>query len=283
MRIHLNILLLLFIAFEIQAQNVSRYAGSAGISGSADGNALSAAKFNSPHGICVDKTGNVFIADRYNNKIRKITPAGVVSTFAGSGAAGANDGTGTTATFNEPWAIACDTNNNLYVADTKSYKIRKITSAGVVTTLAGTGTFGTTNGAANVAQFGFPAGIAVSKDGSIIYVADRMTHVIRKIQAGMVSTFAGTIYISGSTDGTGTAAKFDHPYSLCLDNSDNVIVADEWNNKIRKISPLQSVTTIAGTGIARSKDGNAISTASFSAPWAVVVDSIGNIYVGDGN
>src|SRR6185436_10327348 len=190
---------------------------------------------------------------------------------------------GTTATFNEPWAIACDTNNNLYVADTKSYKIRKITSAGVVTTLAGTGTFGTTNGAANVAQFGFPAGIAVSKDGSIMYVADRMTHVIRKIQAGMVSTFAGTIYISGSTDGTGTAAKFDHPYSICLDNSDNVIVADEWNNKIRKISPLQSVTTVAGTGAAGSTNGNAISTASFNAHWAVVVDSIGNIYVGDGN
>jgi gliding motility-associated-like protein len=281
MRRFLNILIAFFSFINVQAQTVSRYAGLPGSSGATDGS-ITVAKFNSPHGICVDKAGNLFVADRYNNKIRKITPAGVVSTFAGSGAAGANDGNGTAATFNEPWAIACDTNNILYVADTKSYKIRKITTGGNVTTVAGTGTFGTTNGAVNVAQFGFPAGIAVSKDGSIIYVADRMTHVIRKIQGGLVNTIAGTIYISGSTDGTGTNAKFDHPYSICLDNAGNVIVADEWNNKIRKITPLQVVTTIAGTGIAGSTDGTG-SIATFDAPWAVVVDTIGNIYVGDGN
>ena len=247
-----NILFIVFIILNAHAQTVSRYAGTAGISGSTDGPALSA-KFNSPHGICVDKSGNVFVADRYNNKIRKITLTGVVSTLAGSGVNGSNDGTGATATFNEPWAITCDTNGNLYVADTKSYKIRKIVSAtGVVTTIAGTGVSGTTNGAVNVAQFSYPTGIAVTKDGSIIYVAERMAQVIRKIQSGMVSTFAGTVYISGNTDGTGTAAKFDHPYSLCLDNSSNVIVADEWNNKIRKITPLQVVSTLAGTGTAGS-------------------------------
>jgi gliding motility-associated-like protein len=279
----ISILFIFYITVNVHAQTVSRYAGTAGVTGSTDGAVLSA-KFNSPHGICVDKTGNVFVADRYNNKIRKITLAGVVSTLAGSGAAGANDGTGTAATFNEPWAIASDTNGNLYVADTKSYKIRKIVSAtGVVTTVAGTGSFGTTNGAANVAQFGYPTGIAVTKDGNIIYVADHMTHTIRKIQGGLVSTFAGTVYISGFTDGLGTAAKFDHPYSICLDNSGNILVADEWNNKIRKITPLQLVSTVAGTGIAGSTDGNALTTATFNAPWAVVVDSVGNIYVGDGN
>ncbi|HKR07100.1 MAG TPA: gliding motility-associated C-terminal domain-containing protein [Bacteroidia bacterium] len=275
-----NILFLSFIAINVSAQTVSRYAGVAASSGSVDGSALSA-KFNSPHGICADKTGNVFVADRYNNKIRKITLLGVVTTFAGSGAVGANDGTGTAATFNEPWAIACDTNNNLYVADTKSYKIRKITSAGVVTTVAGTGSFGTTNGAVNVAQFGFPAGIAVSKDGSIIYVADRMTHIIRKIQGGQVSTIAGTAYLSGSTDGTGSLARFDHPYNICLDNSGNVIVADSWNFKIRKVTPTGAVTTVAGSGVQGSANGPALS-ATFDSTWAVVVDSTGNIYVGDG-
>lgn len=271
----------LFFTFCANAQDVTTFAGVAGASGFLDGNAASA-KFNSPHGICVDKQGTVYVADRYNNRIRKITTLGVVNTFAGSGANGSADGTGVAATFDEPWAIACDTLGNMYVADTKSYKIRKITSAGVVTTVAGTGTFGTTNGAGNIAQFGFPSGIAVTRDGSIIYVADRMTQVIRKIQGGMVSTLAGTVYISGNADGQGTAATFDHPYSICLDNSNNLIVADEWNNKIRKVTAGGLVTTVAGNGTAGTTNG-AATVASFNAPWGVVVDTLNNIYVGDGN
>lgn len=276
------LLILFFIATRLPAQEVTTYAGLAGLSGSTDGD-TTLAKFNSPHGICVDKQGIVYIADRYNNKIRKITPARITSTLAGSGAAGSNDGTGAAATFNQPSAIACDTSGNLYVADKMSYKIRKIVAAtGVVTTVAGTGVFGTTNGPVGVAQFGVPVGIAVSDDGSIIYVADYQTHVIRKIQGGMVSTLAGTIFITGTTNGLGTAAKFNHPYSICLDNSGNIIVADEWNNMVRKVTPAGMVSTVAGTGIAGSTNGTT-TTATFDAPWGVEVDTAGNIYVGDGN
>ncbi|MFI5219101.1 MAG: gliding motility-associated C-terminal domain-containing protein [Bacteroidia bacterium] len=262
------------------AQDVSTFAGTAGVSGSTEG---SPGKFNAPSGVCVDASGTVYIADRYNNKIRKITVAGVVSTLAGSGIAGGTDGTGALATFNEPLSIACDNLGNLYVTDYANNKIRKVVIAtGVVTTFAGTGAFGTTNGAANVASFGSPTGIAVTNDGSIVYVSDYTTHTIRKIQGGMVTTFAGTAFSFGSTNGIGAAARFFNPRGLCLDNSSNVIVADEGNNMIRKITPAAVVTTIAGTGVPGSGNGN-VSTASFNSPFGVEVDASGNIYVGDGD
>src|SRR4030095_14765663 len=213
------------------AQTVSTVAGIAGVVGSANGPAASST-FNNPHGVACDPQGNIYVANRYGHTIRKITPSGIVSVFAGSGSIGAADGQGAAASFNEPWAVACDTLGNVYVADTKNYKIRKITSAGVVSTVAGTGTFGVTNGPVGVAQFGFPSGIAVNKTGTIIYVADRMTHTIRKISGGTVTTIAGIVYSPGDVDGAGNVAMFDHPYGLAMDLTGNVLVADEYNNKI---------------------------------------------------
>ena len=263
------------------AQTVSNVAGIAGVVGSANGPAASAT-FNNPHGVARDQQGNIYVANRYGHTIRKITPAGVVSDFAGSGSPGANDGTGTAASFNEPWAVACDASGNIYVADTKNYKIRKITPAGVVTTVAGTGVFGVTNGPANTAQFGFPSGIAVNSAGSVIYVCDRMTHTIRKIAGGNVTTHAGTVYLSGSVDGPGATAKFDHPYSIAMDVTGNVYVADEYNNKIRKVTNTGVVSTLAGDGTMGSADG-AAATASFNAPWGITVSPAGDVFVGDGN
>ncbi len=262
------------------SQTVTTIAGSALLSGNGNGNGASS-RFNEPHGITSDKKGSIFIADRLNNCIRKITPAGVVSTIAGTGAVGSNDGAGAVATFNEPWDIAADTLGNLYVADTKSYKIRKIDANYYVSTIAGTGVFGTTNGPGNVAKFGFPSGIAVTPDGSIIYVVDHNTHVIRKIEAGIVSNLAGTVYITGSNNGPGATASFNHPYGIELDHSGNLIIADEWNNLIRKITPTGATTTLAGTGLIGGVDG-ANMAASFNAPWDISVDSLGSVFVMDG-
>lgn len=265
----------------VNSQTVSTIAGIPGVQGNTNGQA-SSATFNNPYGIALDPQGNVFVADRFAHTIRKITPQGIVSTFAGTGSPGGADGQGTSASFNEPWAVACDTLGNVFVADTKNYKIRKITPTGNVTSFAGTGAFGVTNGLANVAQFGFPSGIAVSKDGKLIYVADRMTNVIRKIENDSVVTFAGTVFSPGTNDGQGLSAKFDHPNGIALDPSGSLLVADEYNHKIRKITPAGMVTTFAGNGSQGSTNGPALS-ASFNAPWGVCADAQGNVYVGDAN
>jgi gliding motility-associated-like protein len=272
---------LFLISFSAVGQTVSTVAGTAGVIGSSNGTGTTAT-FNNPHGIAIDPSGNVFLANRFGHTIRKITPAGVVTTFAGSGNPGATDGNGTLALFNEPWAVACDAVGNVYVADTKNYKIRKINSVGDVTTVAGTGIFGVTNGASSIAQFGFPTGIAVNNDGSKIYVCDRMTNTIRKIETGVVTTIAGTVFSPGAVDGPAATSKFDHPYSVALDASGNLFIADEFNNKIRKLSTAGIVSTFAGTGVMGGNDGPS-AAATFNAPWGVTVDANGDVIVGDAN
>ncbi|MFN0187817.1 MAG: gliding motility-associated C-terminal domain-containing protein [Bacteroidia bacterium] len=261
------------------AQQVITVAGSAGASGFVDG-AGTIARFNEPHAVACDPNGNVFIADRLNHRIRKVNPSGVVSTYAGTGAIGGTDGPALSSTFNEPWGIACDAIGNVYVVDTKNYKIRKIDSGGMVTTIAGSGVFGTTNGAAALARFGFPAGIAVTSNGNIIYVSDYNTHTIRKIENGQVTTMAGTVFVSGLNDGIGSTATFNHPYGLCMTSTGDILIADEWNSVIRKMNSLGVVTTIAGSGIPGSLDGPAM-TAQFKFPAGICTDGLGNIFVAD--
>ncbi|MBK9637466.1 MAG: gliding motility-associated C-terminal domain-containing protein [Bacteroidetes bacterium] len=263
----------------VQAQQVTTVAGSAGASGFVDG-AGPIARFNEPHAVASDLNGNVYIADRLNHRIRKVNASGVVSTYAGTGVVGGTDGPALSSTFNEPWGIACDAIGNVYVVDTKNYKIRKIDSGGMVTTLAGSGIFGTTNGAAALARFGFPAGIAVTSNGNTIYVSDYNTHTIRKIENGQVSTMAGTVFVSGMNDGTGATATFNHPYGLCMTPAGDVLIADEWNSVIRKMNSLGVVTTIAGSGIPGSLDGPALN-AQFKFPAGICTDGNGNIFVAD--
>jgi serine/threonine-protein kinase len=209
-----------------------------GTQGSTDGTGT-AASFNSPKGVAVDSTGNVYVADSGNHKIRKITSAGVVATLAGMGTQGSSDGTGTSASFWGPVGVAIDSGGNIYVAEEFNSKIRKITAAGVVTTLAGSGSFASVNGAGNVASFWFPTGVSVDSSGNV-YVADAGSNKIRKITAaGVVSTLAGNPLNgnwSGSEDGAVTAASFDQPKGVAVDSSGNVYVADSGNNRIRKIT-----------------------------------------------
>ncbi|MCF8248233.1 MAG: gliding motility-associated C-terminal domain-containing protein [Saprospiraceae bacterium] len=278
------ITMLAFFAYlgGIEAQWVTTVAGVLETPGFNNGPALSA-RFFSPHGIAADTMGRIYIADRYNHTIRLLdTNTGMVSTLAGlAGTTGSTNGVGVEARFNEPWGLCATPSGTVFVADTKNNKIRKILPDGTVSTVAGTGNFGSTNGPALSSTFGNPTGIEVDAAGNI-YVADHLTHIIRKITPnGTVSTLAGMAYIPGDTNGTGPSAQFWRPYGLTLDNQGNILVADEWNHKIRMVTPQGVVTTVAGIGIDDIVDG-AAAGAAFNYPWDMTVDPVGNIYVADG-
>lgn len=241
------------------------------------------AKFNNPYSVAVDSIGNIYVADTANYVIRKIDPNGIVTTLAGmAGVTGSLDGVGSMARFTTPKGIAVDSSGNIYVADTVNHLIRKITSNGVVSTLAGTaGVAGSADGIGTAAMFSEPSGIAVDSSGNV-YVADTMNQTIRKItSAGVVTTLAGTVGVSGSVEGVGATATFNVPISVAVDFLGNVYVADAGNYTIRKITPSGVVSTLAGmTGSYGSVDGTG-STAMFGSPQGVTIDSVGNIYVAD--
>jgi len=263
---------------------VTTLAGSPRVYGTADGSG-STARFDNPIGVVVDGSGNIVVVDSYNHTLRKITPAGVVTTFVGSaGNSGSTDGSGSTARFYYPGWIALDKSGNFYVTDTYNSTIRKITPGGVVSTLAGSaGQTGSTDGSGSVARFAFPVGVAVDGSGNV-YVADSSNDTIRKITSGgVVSTLAGSPGMGGSTDGSGSAARFSIPLGVTLDGSGNLYVADNGNDTIRKVTPGGVVTTLAGTPsiTGGSTDGNG-SAALFNSPAGLVVDHSGILYLTDG-
>jgi serine/threonine protein kinase, bacterial len=264
----------------INAGVVTTLAGSIA-AGSADGTGTAAA-FRGPRGVAVDPSGNVYVVDSGNNMIRKITPAGVVTAFAGSTAAGSGDGTGNAASFSNPYGIAIDSTGNVYVTDYGNYNIRKITPTGVVTTLAGSTARGSTNGTGTGASFSSSLGVAVDSNGNV-YVADTFNHMIRKITAqGVVTTVAGST-TSGSADATGTAARFNRPSGIAVDTIGNFYVADSFNNMIRKMDAGGVVTTVAGSTTRGSLDGTG-TAASFNQPLGIAVNTNNNFYyVGDYN
>jgi hypothetical protein len=261
---------------------VTTLAGLAGSIGTADGTG-SAARFSNPRGITVDTAGNVFVADTINYTIRKVTRTGVVTTLAGlAEAAGSTDGTGSAARFNNPYGITVDTAGNLFVADTASNTIRKVTSAGVVTTLAGTaGAAGSADGTGSAARFNDLTRITIDTAGNL-FVGDRANHTIRKVtSAGVVTTIAGTAGVTGSTDGTGSAARFYFPSGVAVDTSGNVFVADSVNSTIRKVTSAGIVTTLAGTAGASDYANGTGSAARFRTPYGITVAAAGNVFVAD--
>ncbi len=240
--------------------------------------------FSFPGSVTVDSAGNLYVANQGDNTISKVSPTGVATILAGaSGVSGAIDGSAFTARFNQPTGVAVDTSGNVYVADQSNHTIRQISAGGIVTTVAGSaGVSGSTDGSDTSALFNNPTGVAVDLAGNV-YVADSNNHTIRKIAPapGGVTTLAGLAGASGSVDGTGTAARFNQPAGVAVDNSGNVYVADQYNHTIRKITAAGVVTTLAGTpGVTGFADGTG-TTAQFTYPSGVAVDSAGNVVVAD--
>ena len=263
-------------------------AGLAGYPGSSDGTGT-VARFGYPSGVAVDRLGNLFVADYNNYTIRKVTPAGVVTTFAGSaGNMGSADGTGSGAQFGPLQGVTVDSAGNLYVTDSGYNTIRQVTPAGVVTTIAGSaGNVGSTDGTGSAARFSWPISIAVDTNGNL-FVADENNSTIRQLSLvgtnWVVTTIAGSAGVAGSADGVGGAARFNLPSGVAVDSAGNVFVADYSNYTIRQVSPVGTnwvVTTIAGSaGVGGSVDGIG-SVARFNNPTRVAVDGAGNVFVTD--
>jgi sugar lactone lactonase YvrE len=261
---------------------VSTTAGRAGQTSSVDGHGA-AARFEDPFAAAVDATGVIYVADSAAHVIRRVSPEGAVTTYAGTaGAYGSADGTGAAARFYSPFGVAVDAAGTVYVADSFNSTVRKISTGGVVTTLAGTArSRGSADGTGAAARFDQPFGIAVDGNGTV-YVSDATANAIRKISpAGVVSTLAGLAGNAGSTDGTGTAARFTVPYAIAVDAAGTVYVVDHGNHTIRRVTAAGVVTTLAGTaGSAGSTDGNG-GAARFRYPSGIAVDRAGNVFVAD--
>lgn len=238
-----------------------------------------------PQGIAADVSGNIYVADMRAHVIRKTTASGITVILAGSpGAAGFKDGVGAGARFNAPAGVAIDLEGYVYVADTDNHLIRRITPAGIVTTLAGqAGVPGSDDGSCSAAAFSSPNGVAVDQEGNV-YVADMANSTIRKITRECeVSTLAGVAGVAGNDDGLGREASFRFPQDLATDRAGNVYVSDVNSHTIRKIAPNGWVSTLAGkSNVPGSRDGPA-PEATFNFPRGITVDRANNIFVVDSN
>lgn len=260
---------------------VTTFAGQLGVSGTANANGTSA-QFNTPSGLAFDANGNLFVSDTGNNAIRKITPAGTVSTFAGIiGPGGFADGSAGSTLFNSPLGIAVAANGDVFVADSGNHCIREI-SGGTVSTFAGSPqVWGSTDATGTNAQFNGPVGLAFDTDGNL-FVSDANNDTIRKITTnGIVTTFAGKAGTDGSADGTLNAARFRSPAELVFDQKGNLFVADSFNQTIREISTNGIVRTVSGAaGVYGANDGMN-GAGKFYNPYGLAVAADGSLLVAD--
>ncbi|MEU6486167.1 RICIN domain-containing protein [Streptomyces sp. NPDC046887] len=259
--------------------------GAAGFKG--DGEPAVSAQLNRPYGIAVDSAGALYFSDQSNNRVRKITSDGKISTVAGTGVAGSrgDNGPAVAAQLNRPRAVAVDGDGNLFIADDENHRIRKVAADGTITTVAGTGVAGFRGdgGPATSAQLNKPLGVVVDRSG-VLYVAEWGNDRIRKITTdGKISTIAGTGAASyGGDGGPAVKAHLRAPYAMVVDGAGALYIADASNHRVRKISADGTIGTVAGTGVAGfGGDGGPATSAQLHRPQGLALDSTGALYIAD--
>jgi len=252
-----------------------------------DGGPATAAQLYRPIGVAVDAAGNVYVAERENDRVRRIAPDGTIETFAGTGVFGngGDGGPATAAQLREPSDVAVDSVGNVYVADQHNHRIRRIAPDGTISTIAGTGVegFGGDGGPAKAAQLNRPVGVALDAAGNV-YVADVFNHRIRRIAPdGTIATIAGTGVAGFSGDGRpATAAQLSQPVRAAVDLAGNVYIADLANHRIRRVATDGMISTFAGTGVEGfGGDGGPAAAAQLDRPAGVALDAAGNLYIAD--
>ena len=280
-------LFLLAAAQSSQSQYVTHIANVTTLAGATAGltdGSSKVAKFNVPYAVALDRFFNLYVADTSNDRIRKVTPRGDVSTLAGS--PGYKDGTGTLAQFRSPRGVAVDMNDFIYVADYHNHRIRKVSPLGVVTTFVGSGVSSFADGLGTLAEFSGPTGISVTRSSPInvyVYIGDYYNNCIRVVSpAGSVSTLAGTCKAVGAfADGTGEDARFYRPTGVALNANNKFLYVAEYGNSIRKVATDNGATTsFVGSTQSFYADGQG-TDARFRNPTGVAVDLLGNVYIAD--
>jgi len=283
------ILIIVLFNYELKSQIISTIAGNGyypyGYSG--DGGLAINAEFWYPMSVAVDLTGNVYIADSYNNRIRKINTSGIITTFAGDSIQGysGDGGLSNHASLNHPYGVSTDAAGNVYIVDEYNQCIRKVNTGGIIATIAGNGTYGFSGdgAAATNAELGVPYNVTTDALGNL-YIVDSYNHRIRKVStSGIISTFAGN-GVQGYTGdgGYATNAELNYPEGVAVDFKGNVYIADSDNQRIRKVSANGIITTFAGIGTrGMSGDGGVATNAQLGSPSGITTDTVGNLYISD--
>jgi uncharacterized protein (TIGR03437 family) len=278
---------LLLAAWPALAQgNIATIAGNGTAAFSGDGGQATAASLNHPRTLAIDSSGNLYISDVDNLRIRRVTPAGIISTVAGNGLPGSSGdgGLAVNASLSSMLGLALDNAGNLYIADSGNRRVRKVTSAGIISTIAGTGVqgFSGDGGPATSALLNTPASVLFS--GGNLYISDSSNQRIRRVSSdGTITTIAGNGVTGFSGDGgpaTGAALAF--PLGMAMDSLGNLYFADGNNNRVRRISPAGVITTVAGNGVGHfAGDQGAAISASLDVPEDVALDGAGNLFIAD--